>query len=180
MSKLVQVPETALAALLREAGHVESVDAYLASAEVQAGVVLGEKLVRRANAAYWSRYWLLFSAALSWFGFLGGWDAEDLIAAVLLTGMTGVEFKVYDFFRAADVRGAIYGWWNQCLFSALFLIYGAYHAIFTTVPPTLAAMVDADSLPMVVDLERMIYGVIGVTGAIGQFWLASYYRAARR
>ena len=180
MSKLVQVPEAALAALLREAGHAESVDAYLASAEVQAAVVLGEKLVRRANAAYWSRFWLLFSAVVSWMGFVGGWDAEDLIAAVLLTAMTVVEFKVYHFFRAADVRGAIYGWWNQCLFSALFLVYGFYHAIFVAVPPTLAALVDADSLPMVVNLERMIYALIGVVGAIGQFWLACYYRAARR
>jgi len=180
MPKLVQVPESALAALLREAGRAESVDAYLASAEVQAGVVLGEKLVRRAHAAYWSRYWLLFSAALSWFGLLSGWDAEDLIAAVLLTAMTGVEFKVYRLFQAADVRGAIYGWWNQCLFSALFLVYGFYHVIFATVPPTLATLVDADSLPMVVELERVVYGLIGVIGAIGQFWLAAYYRAARR
>jgi hypothetical protein len=165
---------------LREAGHAESVDAYLASAEVQAAVVLGEKLVRRANAAYWSRFWLLFSAVVSWLGFLGEWDAEDLIAAVLLTGMTGVEFKVYQFFRAADVRGAIYGWWNQCLFSALFLVYGAYHAIFVTVPPTLAELVDPASLPMVTEVERLSYAAIGVIGAIGQFWLASYYRAARR
>jgi hypothetical protein len=179
MSKLVQIPEAALAALLREAGHTESVEAYLASADVQAAVVLGEKLVRRANAAYWSRFWLLFSAVVSWLGFFGAWDAEDLIAAILLTGMTVVEFKVYDFFRAADVRGAVYGWWNQCLFSALFLVYGAYHGRVAAVPPGLSEWIDASMVPAMLEIERGVYWVIGVVGAIGQFWLASYYRQAR-
>jgi hypothetical protein len=180
MSKLVQIPEAALAALLREAGRPESVDAFLATTEMQAAIVHGERLTRRARAAYWSRFWLFFSAVISWLGFLGGWDFEDFLAAVLLTGMTAVEFKVYHFFLAADPRGAVYGWWNQCLFALLFAIYGAYHALHPTLPPEVGSLVDPDMAPTVLQFEGLFYAIIGLVGATGQFALACYYRAARR
>ncbi len=94
--------------------------------------------------------------------------------------MTVVEFKVYQLFLAADVRGSIYGWWNQCLFALLFLIYGGYHGTFVTIPQELQGMVDEDSISMVRDLTRFFYYTIAIVGAIGQFWLACYYRLARR
>lgn len=180
MSKLVHVPEAALEALLREAGHMESVEAYLASAEVQAAVQTGNRLIKRAKAAYWSRFWLLFSALVTWAGVLTGPDLEGLVSGLLLTGMTILEFKVYALFQAADVRGAIYGWWNQCLFAVLFLIYGGYHGTFPTIPPEVQGMVDAESLSTVLAVVRMSYYTIAVVGAAGQFWLACYYRAARK
>jgi hypothetical protein len=178
MSKLVQVPKSALEALLREAGHVESVEAYLASPEVQTAIETGSKLIKRARAAYWSRFWLLFSAAVTWVGCSVGPDLEGFVSGLLLTGMTIVEFKVYTLFLAADVRGAIYGWWNQCLFAFLFLVYGGYHGTFVSVPTELQGMLDTESLSTVVPLERIFYYLIGVVGAGGQFWLACYYRAA--
>jgi hypothetical protein len=187
MSKLIQIPEATLAALLREAGRPESVEAYLASGEVKAAVATGAKLLRRANAAYWSRFWLCFSAVVTWLGFVAGPDVEGFIGGVLLTGMTVVEFRVYDFFRAADVRGAIYGWWNQCLFAVLFLIYGLYHGTFVTISPEVSDLVanfngdgsGGNLLPSVMQMTRVAYYTIGLVGAIGQFWLACYYRLAR-
>ena len=180
MSKLVHIPETALAQLLREAGRTESVETFLATAEVQAAVRFGDRLTRRANAAYWSRFWLLFSAALSWAGLLGGPDVGGFIAAVLLTGMTVVEYRVHRLFLAADPRGAVYGWWNQCLFAFLFLVYGAYYGTFVTIPPVLNGMVDETMTATVLQAERMSYYAVGFIGACGQFWLACYYRAATR
>jgi hypothetical protein len=179
MAKLVQIPEATLATLLREAGRTESVDEYLGIGDVPAQVQAGHRLLKRARAAYWSRFWLLFSAAVTCLSFLTRPNFEDFISGVLLIGMTIVEFKVYAFFLAADVRGSIYGWWNQCLFSVLFLIYGGYHGTFVFVSPEIQSMVDPSMVHMVVNLERLIYYVIGVVGALGQFWLACYYRRAR-
>ena len=180
MSKLVQIPESALETLLREAGHTESVEAYLRSAEVQTAVQAGHRLLKRARAAYWSRFWLLFSALVTWFCFALGPDVEGFISGVLLTGMTMVEYRVYAFFLAADVRGSIYGWWNQCLFSLLFLIYGGYHGTFPSLSPDLRGMIDPDMLPMVMSVEQIFYYTVAVVGSLGQFWLACYYRAARK
>jgi hypothetical protein len=188
MPKFVHIPEEVLAALLREAGHPESVEQYLAATGAQAGAVRHERLVRRARAAYWSRFWLTLSAAVTWLGVAGGPDVEGLIAGVLLTGMTVVEFRVYRFFTEGDARGAIYGWWNQCLFAALFLIYGGYHGTFVTIPPMASEAMTylnaggdgggADVLPNVTQLVQFTYYSIGLVGAVGQFTLACYYRAA--
>jgi hypothetical protein len=183
MSKLIHIPESALEALLREAGRTESVDAYLRSAEVQTSIQAGHRLLKRARAAYWSRFWLFFSALVSWVSFLFGPDLEGFISGVLLTGMTIVEFKVYSLFLAADVRGSIYGWWNQCLFSVLFLIYGGYHGIFISsdsISPDIRDMIDPTMLPMIASMERSFYFTVAIVGAAGQFWLAWYYRSARR
>jgi hypothetical protein len=180
MAKLVHIPEAALEALLREAGHTESVADYLNSAELQSAVQIGQRLLKRARAAYWSRFWLIFSAFVTWVCFIFGPDVEGFISGVLLTGMTIVEFRVYALFLATDVRGATYGWWNQCLFALLFLIYGGYHGTFITVTQDIHNYVDPDMLPMIVFAERISYYVIGVVGAIGQFCLACYYITARR
>jgi len=180
MSKLVQIPESTLETLLREAGRTESVEEYLRSAEVQAGVQEGHRLLKRARAAYWSRFWLLFSAILTWIFFLFGPDLEGFISGVLLTGMTVVEFKVHSLFLAADVRGAIYGWWNQCLFSLLFLIYGGYHGTFVSVSPSVSGLVDPSMLPQIIALYRFFYFTVAIVGALGQFCLACYYRTARK
>ena len=180
MSKLVQIPESTLETLLREAGRPESVEDYLHSVEVRSAVQAGERLLKRARAAYWSRFWLFFSALVSWMSFVTGPDLEGFISGVLLTGMTVVEFKVYSLFLAADVRGSIYGWWNQCLFALLFLLYGGYHGTFVSTPIDLGGLVDPDMLPMIESSERLIYYTIAVVGGAGQFCLACYYRAARR
>ncbi|MCE0499251.1 MAG: hypothetical protein LV481_15030 [Methylacidiphilales bacterium] len=190
MSKLVQIPESALETLLREAGRPESVEDYLRSAEVQALVQTGWRLLKRARAAYWSRFWLLFSALVSWVFFLFGPDLEGFISGVLLTGMTIVEFKVHSLFLAADARGAIYGWWNQCLFSLLFVIYGGYHGTFVSLSPDVRSLLASSSggdqdfatslLPMILLWERIFYYTVAVVGALGQFCLACYYRAARK
>lgn len=192
-SKLVQIPESSLEALLREAGRTESVEDYLRSAEIQASVQAGHRLLKRARAAYWSRFWLLFSALVTWVSFLLGPDLEGFISGVLLTGMTVVEFKVHSLFLAADMRGAIYGWWNQCLFSLLFLIYGGYHGFFVSISPDIRSTVaglagqsggDQDFvstlLPMILIWERIFYFTVAIVGALGQFCLACYYRAARK
>ncbi|HUB67251.1 MAG TPA: hypothetical protein VL981_07195 [Candidatus Methylacidiphilales bacterium] len=181
MSKLVQIPESNLEALLREAGRTESVESYLRSAEVQATLAQGNRLLKRAGAAYWSRYWLLFSAVLTWGCFLFSPDLEGFISGVLLTGMTVVEYKVHALFLAADVRGSIYGWWNQCLFAVLFLIYGGYHGMFPAVPPDLSELADQSMVVIpIVSLVRIFYYTVAIVGSIGQFSLACYYRAARR
>ena len=180
MSKLVQIPDSALETLLREAGRTESVEDYLHSAEIQASVQTSHRLLKRARAAYWSRFWLLFSALLTWFSFLLEPDLEGFISGVLLTGMTIVEFKVHSLFLAADARGAIYGWWNQCLFSLLFLIYGGYHGTFVSVSPNVSGLFDPEMLPLIVSLYRFFYYTVAIVGALGQFCLACYYRTARK
>jgi len=180
LAKLVHIPESTLEALLREAGHTESVEEYLRSAEVQAATQAGHRLLKRARAAYWSRFWLCFSSLVTWASFVSGPDIEGFISGVLLVGMTVVEFKVYTLFLAADVRGALYGWWNQCLFALLFLLYGGYHGTFVSTPPEVSGMLDPDMLPMLESSERLFYYTIAIVGAAGQFWLACYYRTARK
>ena len=180
MAKLVQIPETTLEALLREAGRTESVQDFLQTGDVPALTQLGQRLLKRARAAYWSRFWLLFSALVTCVSFLTGPNFEDFISGALLIGMTFVEFKVYTLFLAADVRGSIYGWWNQCLFAVLFLVYGGYHGTFISVSPEIQGMIDPSLLSSVESLERLSYYAIGVIGAAGQFWLACYYRRARQ
>jgi hypothetical protein len=180
MSKLVQIPESTLETLLREAGRSESVEEYLRSGEVRPALQTGNRLLRRARAAYWSRLWLLFSALVTWVSFLTGPDVEGMISGALLTGMTLVEFKVHSLFLAADARGAIYGWWNQCLFSVLFLIYGGYHGTFVSIPPEINGLVTPDMFPLITGIDRLIYYTIAVVGAGGQFCLACYYVTARK
>jgi hypothetical protein len=150
----------------------------------------GHAFARRARAAYWSRFWLFLSAAVSWVSFVMGPDVEGLIAGVLLTGMTVIEFRVRAFFLAGDERGPVYGWWNQCLFAALFAIYGWYHGTYVTITPSLQHAIDAviplygleegDVAPMLSSYVSLCYYSIGVVGAVCQFWLACYYRMARK
>jgi len=180
MSKLVHIPESTLETLLREAGRTESVEDFLRSADVLSTVQAGQHLLKRARAAYWSRFWLFFSAFVTWISFFFEPDLQGFISGVLLTGMTIVEFKVYTLFLAADVRGSIYGWWNQCLFSVLFLIYGGYNGTFVSISPDVRTMVDPDMLPMIVNWERFFYYTVAIVGAAGQFYLACYYRVARK
>jgi hypothetical protein len=152
--------------------------------------VAQDRFARRARAAYWSRFWLVLSAIVSWISFVMGPDIEGLIAGVLLTGMTVVEFRVRMFFLSGDERGAVYGWWNQCLFAALFLIYGGYHGTYVTISPSIHQMLDSvvnlygldesDVLPMLTNDVSLCYYTIGLVGAICQFWLACYYRRARK
>jgi hypothetical protein len=180
MSKLFQIPESSLEALLREAGRKESVEDYMRSVEVRLEVQKGQRLLKRARAAYWSRFWLLLSALVSWSSFLSKPDPEGFVIGAVLTGMTVVEFRVYSLFLAADKRGSSYGWWNQCLFALMFLLYGGYHGTFVSAPADLGGMIDPDMFPMIESSERLIYYTIAIVGAAGQFCLACYYRAARR
>jgi hypothetical protein len=180
MSKLVHIPESILETLLREAGRTESVEDFLRSAEILATVQAGHRLQKRARAAYWSRFWLFFSALVTWICFLLGPDLQGFISGVLLTGMTIVEFKVYTLFLAADVQGSIYGWWNQCLFSLLFLIYGGYNGTFVSISPDVRTMIDPDMLSLIMSWERFFYYTVAIVGAAGQFYLACYYRTARK
>jgi hypothetical protein len=140
---------------------------------------MDQRLLKRARAAYWNRFWLLLSTLVTVASFLLGPNVEDFISGVLLIGMTIVEFKVYTLFLEADVRGATYGWWNQCLFASLFLVYGGYHGTFVSVSPAIQEMVDPSMISSVTNIERLSYYTIGVIGAAGQFWLACYYRRAR-
>jgi hypothetical protein len=149
-----------------------------------------DPFARRARAAYGSRFWLFLSAVVSWIIFVMGPDVEGFIAGVLLTGMTVVEFRVHAFFLAGDERGPVYGWWNQCLFAALFAIYGWYHGTYVTITPLLQHAVDAvlplygleesDVLPLVTTYVSLFYYLIGVVGMVCQFGLACYYRSARK
>jgi hypothetical protein len=147
-----------------------------------------DDLARRARAAYWSRFWLVLSAIVSWLSFLLGPTFEGFLAAALLTGMSIAEFQVYRLFRADDLRAAAIGWWNQCLFAALFVIYGGYHGLFVTISPGLRQAVDTalelrgmDETMMVPSLHddvRLCYFAIALVGGIGQFGLACFYRSA--
>jgi hypothetical protein len=149
-----------------------------------------DRFARRARAAYGSRFWLLISAVVSWISFVMGPDVEGFIAGVLLTGMTVVEFRVRAFFLAGDDRAPIWGWWNQCLFAVLFVIYGGYHGTYVTITPSIQRMLDfvvgvygldeADVQPLLTAYISFCYYAIAVVGGAAQFWLACYYRLARR
>lgn len=146
-------------------------------------------LTRRADAAYWSRFWLVLSAAVSWISFVLSPDVEGLVAGVLLTGMAMVEFQVYRLFLAGDLRAAEIGWWNQCIFAALFVVYGGYHGTFATVPPWMQQSVDVvlqmqglDESALQVSLlddVRWFYYAVAIVGGVCQFWLALFYRTAK-
>ncbi len=141
---------------------------------------MDQRLLKRARAAYWNRFWLLLSTLVTVASFLMGPNVEDFISGVLLAGMTVAEYKVRGFFLAGDPRGPTWGWWNQCLFSLLFIIYGTYHGVFVHVSPEISDWLDPSLMPTVVSLEQSAYFTIGAVGAIGQFCLACYYRSAAR
>ena len=150
---------------------------------------MNTSLDRRARAAFWSRLWLVLSALVAWASFAFGPDLEGFIESILLTGLSVVEFKVYDLFRSEDLRAARIGWWNQCVFAALFVIYGVYHGTVVTISPMLQQLVDAalaaqgtdESMlqPSLHDDVQLCYYSIAVVGGAGQFWLACFYRRAR-
>jgi len=72
-----------LETLLLQAGRTETVEDFLRSAEVQSTVQASHLLLKRARAAYWSRFWLFFPAFVSWISFLFGPDLEGFISGVL-------------------------------------------------------------------------------------------------
>jgi hypothetical protein len=177
MAKIVSIPEETLKELLRAAGRDESVAQFLAGGETQRRIQLGQRFQRRAAAAFYSQYWLLFSAIFSWIFVAATPDVEGILSGILLSCMTVMEHKVQLWFKEGDDRGIIWGWRNQCLFALLFLIYGAYHGLFTSsMPSELNEYVDADAIKGTVEgVARLVYFSVGIVGGLGQFCLAWYY-----
>jgi hypothetical protein len=175
-ARLVEVPEDALQALLQGSG--QTVEEFLRAN--RARIQTGREFQKRANAAKWSRLWLAASTLFCLVSLVTGRDIEDLISLVLLGSMTCVEFKVRNWFLNGDPRGAIYGYWNQTLFAALFLIYGAYHFVTASTPRSATEMLDASYAPLVLQLSRIFYAVVGLVGAAGQYALALYYKRSLR
>ena len=176
LGRLVEVPEDVLADLLKGSG--QTVEEFLRAngAKIQTG----REFRKRATAAKWSRMWLAASTLFCLVSLIAGRDFEDAISFLLLGAMTCVEFKVRDWFLKGDSRGAVYGYWNQTLFAALFLIYGAYHYFTASVPQTATDMLDASYTPMALQASKLFYVTIGVVGATGQYILALYYRRSLR
>lgn len=171
-ARLVEVPEDALQGLLKDSG--QTVEGFLRAH--RAKIQTGREFQKRANAAKWSRLWLMASTLFSLVSFISGRDLEDAICVLLLGAMTCVEFKVRNWFLQGDPRGAIYGYRNQALFACLFLVYGTYHYFTVSAPQAATDMLDASYTPILLQLSKLFYVVIGVAGAIGQYVLALYYR----
>ena len=133
---------------------------------------------KRAKAAVWSILWLSLSTLFSACSLLTGFNAEDIIATVLLGGMTVVEINVHRWFLAGNPQGARYGYWNQSLFACLFLVYGAYHCCAGTISAEVAQAIGPYS-DTFLWLSKVTYASIGLVGAAGQYWLACYYKRCR-
>ncbi len=189
MSKLVSIPENLLAELLAQAGRTESVEQFVA-ALAQKGVY--EELARfqkRAAAAVWSKYWLflgsfiwVFSLLMTFsYDFQAGVSPDastivDVIGAILLIGMTVVEFYVCDWFKRADHRAIYFGVRNQCSFALLLFVYFIYQAIIYKVPDWLGSFGGGiDSFDWLGPITRLTYIFIAVMTAGVQLWVASYY-----
>jgi len=183
INKLIPVPREQLEQLLKDAGSQQSIEQFLNRSEIQAAIQTDLIYKKRANAARWSRLWLLASALFSFVSFLSSRGMEDGIATLLLGGMTVLEFKVHDWFLQTDPRGPRWGYRNQTLFALLFLLWGGYYFLF---PPSLKEMaglgLSEEGLGgltgTIQKLEQIFYVIIGVVGALGQYILALYYRRA--
>ncbi|MEO6846757.1 MAG: hypothetical protein ABI443_04920 [Chthoniobacterales bacterium] len=175
-SHLLQIPRDALVSLLAEAGRQETPEEFLNQQHLQTIIRKGDSFQKRARAAYWSRFWLGLSAAISLISLFISHDWEDFLSVIILGGMTVVEVKVYRWFLEGDNRAAIWGWYNQCLFSLLFLVYGTYHFFTVTVPPEISQSLGESTGLVYVSIAKITYFSIGIAGAIGQFILALYYR----
>ena len=177
---LIQIPRDHLENLLKEAGRHQTVEEFLNKSEIQSTVRTVGLYQKRAKAAAWSRMWLLASALISAASFLFSPNKEDLVASILLGGMTVLEFKVHTWFLHADPRGALWGYRNQCLFALLFLIYGLYHFLIPTPHKELAELGMQNLDEAVENLEKIVYAAIGIGGSTGQYMLALYYRKAAK
>ncbi len=175
-SRLVEVPEDALRGLLKNTGL--TVEEFLLTHRVK--IQTGREFQKRANAAKWSRLWLAASALFCLYSLVTDHDIEDGISLVLLSAMTWMEFRVHEWFLRGDSRGATYGYWNQTLFSVLFLIWGAYHFFTATVPPEASDMLDASSATLALQISKLFYVIVGLVGATGQYILALYYKRSVR
>ena len=175
--RLIQVPEDVLKDLLRRAGIQDDPQQFLNSHKHK--VTAGEIYQKRAKVAYWSIMWLGFSTMFSLFGFVLYRDFEDFISLVILGAMTYTEFRVRKWFIEGDIRGSIYGYWNQTGFAVFFLIYGAYHTL--TPPellsnPQLAELAGQELMNMVGMMTKISYALIGIVCGACQYSLALYYK----
>ncbi|MEO6054019.1 MAG: hypothetical protein ABIP97_08415 [Chthoniobacterales bacterium] len=177
-SRLVQIPRDALVDLLAEAGREETPEEFLNQQHLRAVIEKGDNFQKRARAAYWSRFWLALSAAVSLVSLFATQSREDLICVIVLGAMTVVEVKVYQWFLEGDNRAPVWGWYNQCLFSFLFLIYGSYHFLAVSEPSEIIKDLGPAVGSLYVNMSRLFYAAIGIGGAIGQFILALYYRSS--
>ena len=178
---LLPIPRESLAKLLAESGSTQTPEEFLKQREIQSAVALNANFAKRAKAAYWSRLWLLLSATISIISWIFSPNWEDFIAGLLLSGMTVVEFKVHQWFLENDPRAPLWGWRNQCLFSALFVLYGAYHLLIPS--PSLAVLDEMGVENMaasVTEIEKIFYFSVGLGGALGQLLLARYYKNATK
>jgi hypothetical protein len=172
--KLVEIPEEALEALLKE----KNKDSEEFLQEQKESLEAGQHFKKRAKAAYWSKLWLITSAAFSGIGFAFDKDFEDGLSVVLLLGMTWVEGKVYHWFLEGDERAAHYGFWNQTLFCVLFLVYGGYHYLTVTIPPEVTQAVGDGLDHIFLTASKATYATIGIVGGGCQFLLALHYKRA--
>jgi hypothetical protein len=175
-ARLVEIPEDVLQGLLKDSG--QTVEEFLRAHQAQ--IQTGREFQKCATAAKWSRLWLAASTLFCLISLISGRDLEDAISVLLLGAMTCVEIKVRDWFMKGDSRGAVYGYWNQTLFAALFLIYGAYHYFTVSAPQTMTDMLDASYTPIVLKLSKLFYCTVGIVGATAQYVLALYYKRSLR
>ena len=177
---LTQIPRHQLEKLLHEDGRHQTVEEFLNQPEIHLAVKISDLYGKRAKAAAWSRLWLLASTLLSAASFLSSPNPEDFVAMILLGGMSVLEFKVHSWFLQNDTRGPFWGYRNQCLFALLFLAYGIYHFLNPTPHQELAKLGMHNLDGAVESLEKIVYAVIGIGGATGQYMLALYYRKAAK
>lgn len=177
--EILHIPRELLVSLMGEAGRTESPEEFLGDASVQREIKTGASFVKRARAAFWSRFWLLFSAIIAGGSLAINRTLEDVITVLIFSGMTVVEFRVHQWFLAGDSRAPTWGSWNQCLFALTFLVWGTYHFFTFAVPAETAeaiAMAGMANYEMyVVGIYKAFYAAVGIAGATGQFILALYY-----
>ena len=179
MNRMITIPREALAELLRLTGSPLTPEQYVASLPA---VDIVKKYASRARASAWSKNILVVVAVLSvvWLPF--NFDLEDLIITVGLCTVTFFEYRVNQYFREGHPNGPSLGFRNQSFFAAGILIYGLYHAIFSShlqLPEEYREMVDASSLAIIQSTTRVVYLIVGIVGGVSQFGLAWYYRAAQ-
>jgi len=138
----------------------------------------------RARAAAWNKYILLFFTILSgiWTCLPIGFGLESVLIALVLVGVTIIEYRVHRYFRESNPEAPTLGFRNQAFFAAVILVYCLYHAWAGSQMPgsvEVNNLIDSDTMDQVGTIVRASYLVIGVVGCISQFGLAWYYRTAR-
>lgn len=180
MNPLISVPRQALGDLLRKSGSkYRTPEEWLASLKETKLYTL---YPGRARAAAVSAYFLIAAAVISILCVFISFCFENVLLAIIITGIAWVEHFTLRGFRTWDKRAPIMGCYNQIVFASIIVLYGTYNAFLTgpiQIPADYKDSIDPDMLGWVSSGEKLFYILVAVIGGGSQYLMAWYYYRAK-